>query len=131
MKTRIEDSVEKFHSGFNCAQAVTCTYCDIASINCDSAFEVTRKYGGGRHKLCGAVIGMYIIASAANGKEIYEDPKRWLDNDDALLKKLADEFIKKRGTLICSELPKIENGMRMCKEYVRDAAEILEKNINF
>lgn len=131
MKTRIEDSANKFSSGFNCAQAVACTYCDMASISCDSAFETTRKYGGGRYKLCGAVVGMYIIANAANGKEIYQDPTRWMNNDDPLLKKLSEEFIKKRGSLICAELPKRENGMRMCIEYVRDASEIIEKNIKF
>lgn len=38
METRVEEAAKKKQCGFNCAQAVACTYCDLAGID-----EVTMK----------------------------------------------------------------------------------------
>lgn len=29
MKTRVEETITRHNKGYNCAQAVACTYCDL------------------------------------------------------------------------------------------------------
>ena len=129
MKNRSESSVNNYKEGHNCAQAVACAFCDIAGISRENAFEITKKYGGGRHKLCGAVIAMLLIADALNGNKINENSQCPAQDENPFLKKLSQEFINKHGSLMCCELPKKENGVNKCNDYVKDAAEILAANI--
>lgn len=47
--------------GYNCAQAVACTYCDLAGIDEDTARNLTQGFavgmGGSMEATCGALIG--------------------------------------------------------------------------
>ena len=39
METRVEKTLEKRRLGYNCAQAVACTYCDLFGVDEDQVFR--------------------------------------------------------------------------------------------
>ena len=61
MESRVEQAAERKMCGYNCAQAVACTYCDLAGIDEETARNLTQGFavgiGGSMEATCGAVIG--------------------------------------------------------------------------
>ena len=44
---RCEKAVEKKHNGYNCAQAVACSFCKEASMDEDTLKKITQGFGAG------------------------------------------------------------------------------------
>ena len=61
MESRVEQAAERKMCGYNCAQAVACTYCDLAGIDEETVRNLTQGFaagiGGSMEATCGAVIG--------------------------------------------------------------------------
>ena len=69
METRVDKVAEKHKSGYNCAQAVACAYCDLVGIDEETMFRLTEGLGlgmGGMEGTCGAVTAACVIAGAKN-----------------------------------------------------------------
>lgn len=47
MESRIEIALDKHRHGYNCAQAIVCTYCDLFGLDEETAFKVSEGFGGG------------------------------------------------------------------------------------
>ena len=47
METRVDKVAEKHKSGYNCAQAVACAYCDLVGIDEETMFRMTEGLGLG------------------------------------------------------------------------------------
>ena len=45
--SRCEKAVEKKHNGYNCAQAVACSFCKEASMDEDTLKKITQGFGAG------------------------------------------------------------------------------------
>ena len=94
-----------FKSGYNCAQAVAVSFCDLTGLTEKQAARFASSFGGGMGRLrevCGAVSGMFMVLGILYG---YDDPK-----DDAPKKRLytdiqalADRFKAEAGSIICRE----------------------------
>ena len=57
MNTRADEAVEKYKNGYNCAQAVVCTYCDLVDGDEKTMFKATEALGigmGNMEGTCGA-----------------------------------------------------------------------------
>ena len=102
MESRVEQAAERKMCGYNCAQAVMCTYCDLAGFDEETAKNLTQGFavgmGGSMEATCGALIG------AVKGQNT---------------------------TVICKELKGITDGVvkRECIDCVRDAAQLLENEL--
>ena len=61
MESRVEQAAERKMCGYNCAQAVACTYCDLAGIDEETVRNLTQGFaagiGGSMEATCGAIIG--------------------------------------------------------------------------
>lgn len=137
---------ELFVSGYNCAQAVLVAFHDQYDLDEETAMKVASAFGGGMGRLrevCGAVSGMFMVLGLLYGDY---DP---LNNDAKSIQyknvqKLAAEFEKENGSIICRELLGIDEKVsdavpsvrtqeyykkRPCKKLVKAAAHILEKHI--
>ena len=68
-------------SGCNCAMAVGCAFCDKAGVNEDEMKALTRRYGGGAYKYCGALLGAVAAMNMASG-QLNEDDPAVLDGKD-------------------------------------------------
>ena len=61
MESKVKEAVQRKMCGYNCAQAVACTYCDLAGIDEETARDLTQGFaagiGGSMEATCGAIIG--------------------------------------------------------------------------
>lgn len=144
MKSRVEEAVRTFESGYTCAQSVFVTYADLFGLDRETALKLTSPMGGGigrMREVCGAVSSMALLAGLKEGNT---DP----DNEQGkeriylLTRQLADQFKERHGTIICRELLRME-GMeesakpserteeyyrtRPCSRLVATAAKIIEE----
>ena len=65
METRVDKVAEKHKSGYNCAQAVACAYCDLVGIDEETMFRMTEGLGlgmGGMEGTCGAISAAAVLA---------------------------------------------------------------------
>lgn len=144
MKSRVEEAVRTFESGYTCAQSVFVIYADLFGLDRETALKLTSPMGGGigrMREVCGAVSSMALLAGLKEGNT---DP----DNEQGkeriylLTRQLADQFKERHGTIICRELLRME-GMeesakpserteeyyrtRPCSRLVATAAKIIEE----
>lgn len=131
METRIETAVEKRSKGYNCAQAVACTYCDLVGMDEVTMFKLTEGLGiglGGMEGTCGAIMGACVLAGMLNSTGNLENPDSKAGTFK-LSKEMTKLFLERNTTLICKELKGVETGkvIRTCADCVRDAAEFAEK----
>lgn len=132
MESRIKKTLELHAKGYNCAQAVACTYCDLVGIDEQTALRATEGFGagmGGMQATCGAVSGAVFLAGAKNADGIVGAPKT-KGKTYKLSKTIVEAFQQKNGTLICRELkakdPETGKVKRDCDGCIMDAAAIAE-----
>ena len=141
-KNYSENGRKLFKEGYNCAQAVFCTFADDLGIDFETALKLASSFGGGMGRLrevCGAVSAMFVAAGLKYG---YTSP----DNDKIKaehykrIQELAEKFKEKHNTIICRELlglkcktdsPIPEKRTdeyyknRPCEQIIADACEIM------
>lgn len=123
MESRVEQAAERKMCGYNCAQAVACTYCDLAGIDEETARNLTQGFavgiGGSMEATCGAVIGAVNVLGLIN-----KNPQKTMQGS----RRIIQSFKEQNGTVICKELKGINDGIvkRECIDCVRDAAALLE-----
>lgn len=125
MKSRIEEAVIKKKNGYNCAQAVACTYCDYAGCSEEEMFNICQSFGGGMGTLegtCVAISGAGIVLGMMNKNKIQTTKD---------IRKIMQKFKEQNSTVICKKLKGIGTGkvLRECNDCVRDAAKFLEEII--
>ena len=77
MKSRVTIAKEKHRNGYNCCQAVVCTYCDLLGMNETLAFRASEAYGLGiakRYETCGSVCAMMMLAGLKNSDANLKQP---------------------------------------------------------
>lgn len=125
MKSRVQQAVEKKNTGYNCAQAVACTYCDLAGVDEETMKNITQAFAGGMGTMeasCGALTGAAIALGMIN-----KNPVKSMQNVRAIM----SAFKEQNGTVICKELKGIATGkvVRACSDCVYDAALFLEQQL--
>lgn len=121
METRKQIAVEKKQSGCNCAQAVLCTYADLAGIDEATAMHLAAPFGSGMGNMegtCGAIVGAGLVLglSSASTKQ---------------MRQVMNKFQERNGATQCKLLKGIGTGnvLRECSDCVADAVEFLEEQI--
>ena len=126
MESRVEQAAERKMCGYNCAQAVACTYCDLAGIDEETARNLTQGFavgiGGSMEATCVAVIGAVNVLGLIN-----KNPQKTMQGS----RRIIQSFKEQNGTVICKELKGINDGIvkRECIACVRDAAALLEAEL--
>ena len=136
-----EKAFDLFKAGYNCAQAVTVSFCDLTGLTEKQAARMASSFGGGigrMREVCGAVSGMFMVLGLLYG---YDDPKA--DSEKKQLytdvQALAEEFKKDAGSIICRDIlknpPSDPNpsprtaeyyAMRPCERMVYNAASLMD-----
>ena len=129
MGLRKEKAIELHKNRYTCSQAVACAFCDLVDVDESTMKDMVRRYSGGAYKVCGAVMGAYVIANFIKDNRNMEDPAEWNEDDIELLQEIERRFKEKNSTVMCRELKGIGTGivLRPCRGCVEDAAEILEE----
>lgn len=131
MKTRVEETIKRHDIGYNCAQAVACTYCDLAGVDEEMMFRITEAFGagmGGMEGTCGAVSGAVALAGMKASTGNLEKPNSKKDSYK-LSKEILKQFKEQNGSVICKELKGVGTGtpLRSCQDCIKDAAAIAER----
>ena len=119
MENKIEEARARKRSGeHNCAQAVACTYSDLAGLDEETLLAATHAFGAGMATMegtCGALTGAAVVVGLATGDRA---------RSRVLIKDIMENFRKRNGSTVCRELKGIGTGcpLRQC-----DAAEFLEE----
>lgn len=155
MESRKEKAMELFKQGYNCSQSVVLAYADVLGLDWDQAAKYSASFGGGLGRLrhvCGTVSGMSIVAGILTGSSDPKDVNKKKENYE-VVQKLAEEFEKRNGSIICRELLGLDRGKpsvgagylsgaapeprteeyyrkRPCVSLVGEACEILENTLH-
>ena len=130
MKTRVEETIGRHDKGYNCAQAVACTYCDLVGVDEETMFKMTEALGlgmGGMEGTCGAITGACVLAGMKNSTGNLEKPNS-KGASYKLSRQIVEEFKNQNGATQCRDLKGVETGkvLRACPDCIRDAARIAE-----
>lgn len=140
---RMENSVNKFKDGFNCAQSVLHSYADEFGLSNDLAMKIATGFGGGmgrKQEVCGAVTGALMVIGLAYGRGC-EDSKDKQDVTYSKVQYFYDSFVAEFGTVNCKDLLdgcclltpegqklfKENKLIERCHEFVRVACRILDQ----
>jgi C_GCAxxG_C_C family probable redox protein len=130
MKTRVEEAERRHRSGYNCAQAVACTYCDLAGMDETTMFKLSEGFGGGMGSMagtCGAASGACLLAGLKNSTGHLDHPDSKASTY-RLSAAIMNAFEKDCGSCICRDLKGIGTGHALCScpDCVRKGAELVE-----
>lgn len=131
MQTRVEETMKRHDIGYNCAQAVACTYCDLVGIDEKLMFRLTEALGGGmggKECTCGALSGACVLAGMKASTGNLEKPDSKAASYE-LSKEIVRQFKERTGSVVCKEIKGVETGtpLRPCNDCIKDAAAIAEK----
>lgn len=131
MDTRVHIADDKHRKGYNCAQAVACTYCDLVGVDEAVMFKAAEGLGFGMGCMdgtCGAVSAACLLAGFKNSTANLEKPDS-KGKTYKLSKAIIKKFTEMHRTVTCKELKGIETGVVLCKcnDCVKDAAKIAEE----
>ena len=126
---RVEKSMEDHKKGYNCAQAVVCSFADKLSISEEDAFKISEALGFGDSDsfgTCGAVTGMALVMGMVNSTGNLEKPNSKADTYRKV-RELNAKFRAKNGSTICRELKGMDTGkvLRSCDGCIEDAVRLL------
>ena len=106
MKKMAETAVEKFISGFNCAQSVLWAFAPRLNLDPDTALKIACGFGAGmgrRQEVCGAVTGGIMALGLKYGRG--EDQGRTATEETyAKTQELMRRFEAAHGTCNCLQL---------------------------
>lgn len=106
MSKKGETAYNLFLQGYNCAQAVLCSFCEETGLSMESSAMIASGFGGGigrTRNVCGTVSGMIMAASMIMG---YNEPKNIAEKKRTyeMVQSLLSRFKDENGSIICSEL---------------------------
>lgn len=130
MQSRVNECDLRHRRGFNCAQAVACTYADLVGLDEATLFRVTEGLGlgmGGMQGTCGALSGACVLAGLKNSGGDLEDPTT-KGETYALSREIVRQFQERAGATVCKDLKGVETGVMLhsCPDCIADAAAIVE-----
>jgi len=130
MESRVKETMKKREKGYNCAQAVACTYCDLLGFDEKTVFQMIEGFGAGMGCMdgpCGAVSAAVLLAGLKSSDGQLETPAS-KGKTYQYTKKIVSDFEEKCGSLVCKELKGVATGnaVHSCADCIQDAAAIVE-----
>lgn len=129
IKERVAEGREKHKKGYNCAQVVLCSYADVLGMDEAVLFRISEGFGagmGGMMETCGAVTAMFMALGLKNSSGDLNacDTKAQTMGS---VRKLANEFREKNGSIVCRELKGVDTGvvLRSCPGCIEDGIRML------
>jgi C_GCAxxG_C_C family probable redox protein len=130
MESRVADCAARHNRGFNCAQAIACTYCDLFGVDEKTAFAATEGLGlgmGGMEGTCGALSGACVLAGLAGSCADLDAPTSKAQTYK-VSREMVSRFSEMSGATRCRDLKGIDTGVVLCScpQCIENAAKIVE-----
>lgn len=128
---RVEKALNYHKKGYNCSQAVVCSFCDKIGLSEKDAFKISEALGFGdsdSYGTCGAVTGMALVMGMINSTGNLDAPDSKASTYNRT-RELNQQFRKANGSTICREIKGLDNGkvLRSCDGCIEDAVVLLTK----
>ncbi|MCI5919221.1 MAG: C-GCAxxG-C-C family protein [Roseburia sp.] len=126
MESKVNEAAQRKMCGYNCAQAVACTYCKLADMDEETAKNLAQGFavgmGGSMEATCGALIGAVMALGI-----IKNNPQETMQG----ARRIISKFKEQNGTVVCKELKGVTDGVvkRECIDCVKEAAALLEAEL--
>lgn len=129
MESRVEQAVALHQKGYNCAQAIICTYCDLFGVDEQTAYKMSEGFGLGMGMMetCGALTGGLMVAGLKNSAGV-EEPGKTKGSTYKINRAMGEAFQKAAGSMLCAELKGRDTGTPLCscEDCIRHGAKIVE-----
>ncbi len=147
MKSLSEIAVSKFLDGYNCAQSVFYSFCEMLKQDKNVALKISSGFGAGmgrKGEICGAVTGGIMVIGSKFGRG-EKDDQSFSETTYRKTIELMDSFTRKYETCLCRQLLNgcdltTEEGRKqfkekdfrnkICRGYVKSVVEIVEDLLN-
>lgn len=131
MNIRAEKALENHKKGYNCAQAVACTFCEEFGVDEETMFRIAEGFGlgMGMMDMCGAVTGMLMVLGMENSVGNPANGKLTKADTYKKAKAYAEKFKEKNSTYYCRELKGVKSGKPIvsCDQCILDAVALTEE----
>lgn len=131
MSARQNHAMELHEKGYNCAQAVACSFCKDFGVEEEEMFRIAEGFGFGMGmmEMCGALSGMMMIMGLAGSVGNPEKGPITKGRTYKTVKNHVLKFKEKNGSYLCRELKGVDTGVVLCScpQRIRDAVALTEE----
>ena len=131
MTTKAEHAIELHNKGYNCAQAVACSFCGEFGVDEEEMFRISEGFGFGMGmmEMCGALSGMMMVIGLANSVGSPEKGALTKGRTYQDVKEYVQKFREQNGSYLCRELKGVETGkvLAPCAKCIVDAVVLTEE----
>ncbi len=128
-ESRVAGAAAKHQAGYNCAQAVVCTYCDLFGVAEETAYKLAEAFGlgMGTQDTCGALTGALMVAGLMNSGGA-DAPGKTKGATYRIARELTAAFNEHIGAVMCRDIktPPVKSSCAECVEY---AARLVEERL--
>lgn len=126
----VEKARELRSKGYNCAQAVACSFSEVTGLDEMVLFRMMEGFGGGmggHQATCGALSGAVAIAGLVTSKGRVEEQTKALTYHKS--KALVQAFGERCKSTVCKELLGEETGIELqsCDKCVEEAVLLVQE----
>ena len=131
MESRKEKANALHDKGYNCAQAVACTFADKVDVDEEVLFRACEGLGlgmGCMQGTCGAISGACVLAGFVNSSANLDEPNS-KQATYKLSRQIVEQFQARNSATVCKDLKGVETGkmLRACPDCIKDAVEFAEE----
>ncbi|MCI5726921.1 MAG: C-GCAxxG-C-C family protein [Clostridium sp.] len=126
-----EIASEYHQKGYNCAQAVVCSFCEDIDMDKKSLFKLSEGFGLGMGSMqctCGALSGAIFLAGIKNSSGNLENPSS-KQSTYQIAKDIQEKFKERIGSTVCQEIKGVNSGKMLssCAKCIDVAVQIAEE----
>lgn len=131
---KAELAVAKHKKGFNCCQAVVCSFAEEVGVGESLLYKMSEGFGGGmgtEKGVCGAMCGAAILSGLVHSDGNTEAAGQTKAVSTKAAGTMQEKFIEKAGRLICGEIKHGNNGeaVTLCDDCIRIAARLAQEEL--
>lgn len=133
MTSKTEEARLRHERGFNCAQAVACSFAEDLGASEVAVFAATEGLGlgmGGMDGTCGALSGACVVAGLSNSCANLESPSSKRATY-ALAAAMTERFRELSGATRCRDLKGVDAGAPLCScaRCIDNAVRVVEETL--
>lgn len=134
MGERAEKAVDRHARGYNCCQAVACTFADKLGVDESLLYKACEGFGlgmGNAKGVCGAISGAAIVAGLFMSDGNIEAAGMTKAKTTRAAAAMQEKFVERAGALRCIDIKTGNNGRMFtsCDQCIWIATEIVEEEL--
>ena len=131
---RREIATSKHRNGYNCCQAVVCTFADEVGIDESLLYRMSEGFGAGMgtaNGVCGAISGAAILAGLVHSDGNTEMAGQSKAKTTRCAGMMQKKFVERAKALICRDIKTGNDGKAFtsCADCIRIAVELVEEDL--